>query len=124
MTSRLVVSEPEDIEDAVSEAVSVHEDPPQGVNPNDDDDPHLGEDGILTVEPDQIEIEGDFGREEFPEKESFPVDFLGWDHTEEREAAVHGLQTHEPADVTITLEKSWTEKRGKSVGLYRVQAEH
>ena len=121
---RISVERPNDLEDVAAEAIYVGEDPPEGADPADDDDPHIGEDGILTVEPEQLEVECDPGTGDLPPELCFPISFFGWDYTEEREAAARGLETVPPADVTITLQKTWTERSGRIVGLYKVKAEH
>lgn len=112
------------IEEEAAEVIEIYEDPPEGANPEDDDDPFIGEDGVLVVETDELEVDAGFPLDDFPEELSFPVDFIGWDETEERVAAVHGLQTHEPAEVTITLQKKWLDESGRSKALYYVKAKY
>ena len=124
MKAYLTVNSVDDIEEEAPEIIEIYEDPPEGANPEDDDDPFIGEDGTLIVETDELEIDADFPLNEFPQELSFPVNFTGWDETEERMAAVHGLGTHFPAEVTITLQKKWMDDKGRSRAFYLVNAEH
>lgn len=114
----------EEIEEEAAEAIEIYEDPPDGANPENADDPLIGEDGALVVEADELEIDADFRLDDFPQELSFSVNFIGWDETEEKMAAVHGLETHLPAEVTITLQKKWRDDSGRNKALYAVTAEH
>jgi hypothetical protein len=110
----------EELEGEAANAIEIYEDAPDGASPEYDDDPHLVEDGILVVGTDELEVEADFPLGDFPQELSFPVTFIGWDETEERMAAAHGLETH----LTITLIKKWQSKSGKNIALYGVAAVH
>ena len=55
MKSTISVLQADDIEELAAEVIEIYEAPPEGANPEDDDDPHLGEDGILFVETDELE---------------------------------------------------------------------
>ena len=72
----------------------------------------------MVVGTDELEVEADFPLGDFPQELSFPVTFIGWDETEERMAAAHGLETH----LTITLIKKWENDFGKNMALYSVVA--
>jgi len=120
---RISISSVEELEEEATEAIEVYEDPPEGADPTDEDDPHIGEDGTLVVETEKLEVEADFPIEEFPEETSLYVSFIGWDDTEELMEAAHGLERHPPAEVTITLKTKRRTKAGKSVALYAVSVE-
>ena len=124
MRARISIQSIEELEQEAADVIEIYEDPPEGANPEDDDDPYLGEDGTLVIETKELEVEADFPLDEFPEELSFPVSFIGWDETEERMAEVHGLETHSPAEVTLTLKKKWRDKSGKSLAIYLVAAGH
>ena len=124
MKEYLSVSFTEEIEEKASEVIEIYEDPPDEADPENDDDPYIGEDGILVVETDELEIYSDFSLDDFPEELSFPVNFIGWGETEERMAAAHGLESHSPANVTIRLQKKWRDVSGRSKAIYKVTAEH
>jgi hypothetical protein len=120
MKACIFVDTPEEIEEEARAAIQIFENPPEGADPEDEDDPHIGEDGTLVLETTELEVEGGFPLSEFPQELDLYVDFTGWDETEERVEAVHGLESHEPADVTITLKRKWQDASGKSVALYAV----
>ncbi len=123
MKTHIHIHSIDELEEEAADAVGIYEDPPDGANPENDDDPLLGEEGILVVETEKLEVMADFPIEDFPEELSFPVSFIGWDETYERMEEVHGLETHQPADVTISLRKKWKAESGKSIALYDVSAE-
>ena len=124
MKSRISVLTVDELEELAAEVIEIYEAPPEGANPEDEDDPHLGENGILFVETNELEVEADFPLDDFPEEATFSVIFIGWDETEERMAEAHGLETHLPAEVKITLKKKWLSDSGKSMAIYGVSAEH
>lgn len=124
MKARISVKSVEEIEDEAAEAVEVYESPPKGANPEDDDDPFLGEDGVLELDTGELEVEATFSLGDFPAELSLRVPFIGWDETEARMAAAHGIEMHLPASVTGTLERSWVSESGKSMALYQLAVGH
>lgn len=124
MKAHISIRTVEELEEEAADAIVIHEDPPDGACPEDEDDPYLGEEGTLVVDTEELEVEADFVPDDFPETLSFPVRFAGWDDTEERMASVHGLETHLPAQVTITLVRKWSSDSGTSIAVYRVEAIH
>lgn len=124
MKAHISIDSVADLEEEAAEAIVIHEDAPDGANAEDDEDPHIGEDGTLVIDTDELEVETNSPLADFPQELSFPISFIGWDETEERVAAIHGLETHLPAEVTITLVRKWQSKSGKNVALYTVVAVH
>jgi len=122
MKAQISIHSVEELEKAAADVIEIHEDAPDGANPEDPDDPYLGEEGILVVETDELEVEADFPLDDFPQELSFSLNFIGWDETEKRMAAAHDLETHLPAEVTITLIKKWENDFGKNMALYSVVA--
>ncbi len=47
---------------------------------------------------------------------------MGWDESYERMEAMCGLETHEPASVTIVLQRKWDAGEGWSGAIYRVDS--
>jgi len=95
------------IEDFIEEAqteIEIYEDPPEGANPEEDDDPYIGEEGVLSLETREVEWVTGLKVDELPDNLSFTVGYIGWDEDED---AVHGLEAHDPANVKITLLKKW-----------------
>jgi hypothetical protein len=115
----------EELEELCAGLIEIHEAPPAGANPEDAEDPFIGEEGILTVETDEIEVEAVFSVDVFPDNISIEVLYTGWDETLERVDDAHGLETHSPAVATMQLENKWLDNTTKkSVAIYKVSAEH
>jgi hypothetical protein len=144
MKANISIQAIDDIEEVAQEVMHIYENPPGGAKRSEDyeddnegntndlfDYPYAGEDGLLEVfssdnykEIDQLEIEADFSIDEFPDEFGFNMSYIGWDETESRMAALHGLDYHGPARVILTLKNKWIDPSGKSIALYDVAVEH
>jgi hypothetical protein len=117
---KILIGNIDELSEEICDIIELYEDPPKGANPEDDDDPYIGEDGTLVLDTKEIEIEATFDPEEFPDNITVYVNYIGWDYTDERAAAVYGMETHEPAEVYLTLRKKWNGEDEESLAIYDI----
>ena len=120
----ITIDDPEELEEMAVDIIAIYEDPPEGANPENPDDPLIGEDGVLVVGTEKITVQANFDQDLLSDDLSFSVNYIGWDETLERMEEIHGLEPHPPAWVTLSLKRSWKSETGEILAEYSVSAEH